>query len=60
LLARKDIHPLLMTAMQRAIVNQQPVPQTGTIFTDEHAPIEWITNSMVLSYVFFGDMESLR
>jgi len=49
-----------MTAMQRAIVNQQPVPQTGTIFTDEHAPIEWITNSMVLSYVFFGDMESLR
>jgi len=60
LLARKDIHPLLMTAMQRAIVNQQPATQTGTVFTDEHAPIEWITNSMVLSYVFFGDMESLR
>jgi hypothetical protein len=29
------------------------------VYTDDRAPIEWITNDMVLSYVLFGDMESL-
>jgi predicted membrane-bound spermidine synthase len=58
--SRPDTHPLLMAALERTIVNQQPTPQGGQIFTDENAPIEWITNNMVLSYVFFGDMESLR
>jgi spermidine synthase len=58
--SRPDTHTLLMAALERTIVNQQPTPQGGQVFTDEKAPIEWITNNMVLNYVFFGDMESLR
>ncbi len=57
---RDDVNPLLMTALERTIVNQQTTPQNGGVFTDDNAPIEWITNNMVLNYVFFGDMESLR
>jgi hypothetical protein len=49
-----------MTALERTIVNQQATPKNGRVFTDDNAPIEWITNNMVLNYVFFGDMESLR
>jgi len=57
---REEVNPLLMTALERTIVNQQATPQNGRVFTDDNAPIEWITNNMVLNYVFFGDMESLR
>ncbi len=57
---RDSTNPLLMTALERTIVNQQTTPQNGGVFTDDNAPIEWITNNMVLNYVFFGDMESLR
>jgi len=56
-----------MAAMQQYILNQQPEPCKGSeslqgcrVFTDDLAPIEWITNSLVLNYVLFGDMEELQ
>jgi spermidine synthase len=57
---REDIHPLLVAALERVVVNQQPTPQSQVVFTDDRAPIEWITNNMVLSYVLFGDVEGLQ
>jgi len=27
------------------------------VFTDDHAPVEWITNDMVLRFLLFGEME---
>lgn len=60
LLAQPDTHPLLITSLNRLIVYQQPAPSTGAVFTDDRASIEWITNRMVLNYVFFGDMEKLK
>jgi spermidine synthase len=57
---RPDIHPLLNEAVQRLIVYQQPTPQSQTVFTDDRAPIEWITNNMVLGFVLFGGMEELK
>jgi hypothetical protein len=59
-IARPDTHLLLKTALERTIVNQQPTPRGGVAFTDDRAPIEWITNNMVLNYVISGDVESLR
>lgn len=58
--SREGVHPLLLQALELAAIHQQPVPQTSTVFTDDLAPIEWITNNMVLSFVFFGDLEELR
>jgi spermidine synthase len=50
---------LLMHALEIAILNQQPTPDSGLILTDDHAPIEQITNSMVFDLFFsnqFGEL----
>jgi spermidine synthase len=60
LYTREDVHPLLINALQRVVINLQPAEGNGVVFTDDWAPIEWLTNNMVLSYVFFGDLESLQ
>jgi spermidine synthase len=54
------VHPLLVQALELAAIHQQPVPQAMTVFTDDLAPIEWITNNMVLKFVFFGELEELQ
>lgn len=55
-----EVHPLLIEAMKIAALNLMPVPETGVLFTDDLAPIEWITNNMVLRFMLFGDMEILQ
>lgn len=57
---RPDVHPLLIEALKYAFAYQQPTPVSSTVFTDDLAPIEWITNNMVLNFVLFGDMEELQ
>jgi spermidine synthase len=57
---RGDVHPLLMEALKLAAIHQQPAPEATTVFTDDLAPVEWITNNMVLKFVFFGDLEELQ
>jgi len=60
LMGRDDIHPLLIAAIQRTVVYQQPTPDSQVVFTDDRAPIEWITNNMVLNFLFFGELEMVR
>ncbi len=60
LYTRPDPHPLLVKAMETVVKNLQPTPDADVIYTDDWAPIEWITNNMVLNYLFFGDMEALQ
>ena len=58
-----DTHPLLLTAMQKTIVNLRPLANDDgrpTVFTDDWAPIELITNNMVLDFVFSGGLELLK
>lgn len=55
-----EISPLLLNAMQIAIGSMQPPPAKNIVFTDDRAPIEWITNNMILSFLFSGDMEMLQ
>ena len=59
-MGRKDIHPLLLEALKIAALNIQPTPDSRTVFTDDLAPIEWITNNMVLRFVFSGDLEEIQ
>jgi predicted membrane-bound spermidine synthase len=54
------VHPLLLSSMERVVANLQPTPAGEIVYTDDRAPIEWITNDMVLNYVFFGDMDGLK
>ncbi len=67
LVEREDIHPILQESVQRAILNLQPNPCQGQkpspdclVFSDDWAPIEWITNSLVLNYVLFSGMEEIQ
>lgn len=60
LYTRADIHPLLIHAMEKAVVFQQPLPETITVFTDDKAPIEWLTNNLVLNFMLTGDMELVQ
>jgi hypothetical protein len=34
--------------------------ETTTVFTDDHAPIEWIVNDMVLRFIIGGGTEYLQ
>jgi len=57
---RGDTHPLLLDAMQTAWTYRQSSHETTTIFTDDKAPIEWITNDMILRFMLGGNVESLQ
>ncbi|HSQ25743.1 MAG TPA: fused MFS/spermidine synthase [Anaerolineales bacterium] len=60
LYTQPETHPLLITSIERFVINQQPTPESKIIFTDDWAPVEWMTNQMVLNYVLFGDVDVLR
>jgi hypothetical protein len=55
-----DTHPLLLKAGTVALSNLQPVSPGGMIFTDDLAPIEWITNDMVLRYILGSGVRDLQ
>jgi spermidine synthase len=60
LLRRGKVHPLLLEALYRAVYYMQPTPESSTVYTDDWAPVEWLTNDMVLNFVLFGEMEELQ
>jgi spermidine synthase len=74
LYARQDVNPLLIRSLENVVVYEQPVapcdapgePASGgpaqgcTVFTDDLAPVEWITNDMVLRFVLGGEVEELH
>jgi hypothetical protein len=55
-----DTHLVLLAAIDRVIVYQQPLPVPTIILTDDRAPVEWIVNNMVLRFIFSGDLEKLQ
>jgi predicted membrane-bound spermidine synthase len=54
--------PLLMKALYIAFKNIQPSPKVDDklVFTDDRSPVEWITNSMIVKYIVYGQMEQLQ
>jgi spermidine synthase len=59
LAARPDTSTDLLTALQRTVENLQPTPFGGEIFTDDRAPIEQLTNAMVIRFVLSGQLDTL-
>lgn len=51
---------LLLESMYTALNNLQDPPGEGMVFTDDHAPVEMVTNSMVLNFFFNDEMETLE
>jgi spermidine synthase len=58
--SRGDVHPLLLESMERAWLNQQQLETSKLVFTDDRAPIEWITHSLILNFVLSGGTEELQ
>lgn len=49
----------LLTVLEWTIQNLQPTPTTGMVFTDDRAPIEQLTNAMVIQFVLSGQLSEL-
>jgi len=54
------VHPLLVSTMQVTFTNLKTGFEPATVFTDDHAPIEWIVNDMVLRFVLGGGTQYLQ
>jgi spermidine synthase len=50
---------LLRDAVTRAVTNLQPTPNSTTVFTDDLAPVEQLTNSIVIRFILGGDLAQL-
>jgi spermidine synthase len=54
------VHPLLINTMQTTFANLKPGYEKTTVFTDDHAPIEWIVNDMVIRFILEGGTQYLQ
>ncbi|GAB4500831.1 MAG: fused MFS/spermidine synthase [Anaerolineales bacterium] len=53
-------HPLLLQVTQIARDNLQASPSGGQIYTDDLAPIEWVTNDMILRFLLGDELKTLQ
>jgi hypothetical protein len=51
---------LLTDSMALTWTNLQPAPQHTIVFTDDLAPIEWMTNNLILNFLLHGEMNTLQ
>jgi predicted membrane-bound spermidine synthase len=56
----EGINPLLLDSMRVAVANLQPPPAPFKVFTDDLSPVEWITNRMILDFLFSKNLEVLQ
>ncbi|MCL4561331.1 MAG: fused MFS/spermidine synthase [Chloroflexi bacterium] len=57
---KHDTSPLLLEVISTAMMNLQDPPKHTIVFTDDRAPIEWITNAMVIRFIISGEVEELQ
>jgi len=55
-----NVHPLLISTMQVTFTNLKTGYEPTTVFTDDHAPIEWIVNDMVIRFILEGGTQYLQ
>lgn len=58
--ADPNVHPLLINTMQTTFSGLHSGYEVTTVFTDDHAPIEWIVNDMVVRFILGGGTEYLQ
>lgn len=52
--------PLLLDAILNVLTYRQPLGTPTQVLTDDHAPVEWIVNNMVLRFIFSGEYQELQ
>jgi len=55
-----NTNPLLIHTMQVTFSNLKSGYEKTTVYTDDHAPIEWIVNDMVIRFIIGGGTEYLK
>jgi len=55
-----DTPNLLLSTLETAVLNIQPEPLDGTLFTDDKAPVEWITNAMIMDVFRSNQIEAFQ
>ncbi len=55
-----SVHPLLIHTMQVTFANLKSGYEPTQVFTDDHAPIEWIVNDMVIRFILEGGTQYLQ
>ncbi|MEK7808895.1 MAG: fused MFS/spermidine synthase [Chloroflexota bacterium] len=55
-----NAHPLLTFSLQRGVASLQPTVYSDTIFTDDIAPVEQLTNSIVINFVLGEGLQLLK
>jgi hypothetical protein len=58
--ALPSTNPLLTESLMLTAANLQPISLHSTVFTDDHSPIEWITNTMILNFILQGETGSMQ
>lgn len=54
------VQQVLLESMMLAAQNLQGPVEQSQVFTDDLAPIEWITNTMVVDFLFSDDMTGMQ
>ncbi|HXD11504.1 MAG TPA: fused MFS/spermidine synthase, partial [Anaerolineales bacterium] len=60
LMNEPGVHPLLISALQVTFTNLKTGFEPSIVFTDDHAPIEWIVNDMVIRFILDGGTQYLQ
>ena len=57
---RTDVNPILLSTMQTTFANMKPGYEATQVFTDDHAPIEWIVDDMVVRFTLSGGLSGIQ
>ena len=60
ILVDSEVEPLLLETMALTISNRQDPPAQTRVYTDDRAPIEWLTNKMVVDFILAGGTEEMQ
>ena len=59
-LENQEAPAVLLDVLRRTVAQLQPTPESDIVYTDDRAPIEFLTNSMALRFILGGDVDILR
>jgi len=59
LATQPDTPPFLLDVLKRTIAHRQPTPISDIVFTDDVAPVEQLTNSIVIRFILGGGASQL-
>ncbi len=57
---KKSTPQLLLDTLNLTLENLVPASTQGVIFYDDHAPVEWLTNQMILDFFISGKVKMLQ